>query len=296
MFGGSSFASFANRSSLSALRQAANRQNAAGQQRSQQTQPMQQRTRQVSQTNLRKPPNQWTMHRSNYIMTNRFYVEIGNEIKASFSECSGFGVNIKKETLLEGGLNERQHVLVGHAEFDDVTLKRGMTNDITFWDWLSQTLISYPKTRHNINILLFNQAGETQLSWSLLDAIPVSWKAPAFQAESSSVAIEELTLAYEGIELVSPGGRTKQVDLQSVRNSTQNMGPTQAQLRSAQQTSQPQTPQLSPQVQAQIQALQSQVNALQAQMNTVPSFMQAPLQAQMQVLQAQIQALQNQGR
>lgn len=164
-------------------------------------------------------PNPYTRHRANYILTNRFYVEIGSEIKASFSECSGFGVNMKKETLLEGGVNDRQHILVGHAEFDDVTLKRGMTNDLSFWKWLSETLSSFPKTRYNLNILMFNQAGETQLQWSLLEAIPVSWKAPALQADSSSVAIEELTLAYEGIELILPNQpQSQSIQLQKIQN------------------------------------------------------------------------------
>ncbi|MDJ1174824.1 phage tail protein [Roseofilum capinflatum] len=172
-------------------------------------------------------PNPYTQHRANYILTNRFYVEIGSEIKASFSECSGFGVNMKKETLLEGGLNDQQHILVGHAEFDDVTLKRGMTNDLTFWNWLSETLSSYPKTRYNLNILMFNQAGETQLQWSLLEAIPVSWKAPALQADSSSVAIEELTLAYEGIELILPNQPQKQsIQLQKTQNRRSSPSPT----------------------------------------------------------------------
>lgn len=173
-----------------------------------------------------KKANAYTQHRANYILTNRFYVEIGSEIKASFSECSGFGVNMKKETLLEGGLNDRQHILVGHAEFDDVTLKRGMTNDLTFWNWLSETLSSYPKTRYNLNILMFDQAGETQLQWSLLEAIPVSWKAPALQADSSSVAIEELTLAYEGIELILPNQQQSQsTQLQKTQNQMRRSRP-----------------------------------------------------------------------
>jgi len=171
-------------------------------------------------------PNPYTQHRANYILTNRFYVEIGSEIKASFSECSGFGVNMKKETLLEGGVNDQQHILVGHAEFDDVTLKRGMTNDLTFWNWLSETLSSYPKTRYNLNILMFNQAGETQLQWSLLEAIPVSWKAPALQADSSSVAIEELTLAYEGIELILSNQPQRQsIQLQKTQNQMRRSSP-----------------------------------------------------------------------
>ncbi|MGL5131458.1 MAG: phage tail protein, partial [Planktothrix sp.] len=97
----------------------------------------------------------------NYITVNRFYVEMESEVKASFSECSGLGVNVKKETYLEGGVNNQQRIILGHAEFTDVTLKRGMTDDLTFWQWINSVLSGIPNSRRNVNILLFNQAGET---------------------------------------------------------------------------------------------------------------------------------------
>ena len=37
-------------------------------------------------------------------------------------------------------------------------------------------------------------------SWTLIGAVPVGWTAPALQASADTVAIEELTLAYEGLE------------------------------------------------------------------------------------------------
>lgn len=143
------------------------------------------------------------MSRENYITVNRFYVEMQSSLKASFSECSGLGVNIKKETYLEGGVNEQQRIILGHAEFTDVTLKRGMTDDFAFWEWISYALIGRPSSRRNVNILLFNQTGETMMCWTLIGAIPISWKAPGFQADGNSVAIEELTLAYEGLKVKS---------------------------------------------------------------------------------------------
>lgn len=145
-------------------------------------------------------------HRKNYITTNRFYVEIESQVIASFSECSGLGVNIKKETYLEGGVNDQQRIILGHSEFTDVTLKRGMTDDLTFWSWISSILTGKPSSRRNVNILLFNQAGEIMICWTLIGAIPISWKAPGFQADGNSVAIEELTLAYEGLKLKSKEG------------------------------------------------------------------------------------------
>jgi phage tail-like protein len=147
----------------------------------------------------------------NYVTANRFYVEIESQITASFSECSGLGVQIKKETLMEGGVNEQQRILLGPAEFSDVTLRRGLSNDPVFWDWISPLLTQRsgssnpPSHRRNINILLFNQAGETMQCWTLIGAVPISWKAPTLQADSSTVALEELTLAYEGLKVVFKG-------------------------------------------------------------------------------------------
>jgi T4-like virus tail tube protein gp19. len=54
--------------------------------------------------------------------------------------------------------------------------------------------------------LLFNQAGETMMCWTLIGAVPISWKAPGFQADGNSVAIEELTLAYEGLQVKTNQG------------------------------------------------------------------------------------------
>ncbi|WP_236739022.1 phage tail protein [[Phormidium ambiguum] IAM M-71] len=141
-------------------------------------------------------------YRSNYITNNRFYVEIDRNVQAAFKEFSGINVKIKKDNYFEGGVNDQVRVLLGHADFSDVTLKRGMTNDLTFLNWIIETLKDKANNRRNINILLFNQAGETMQGYTLIGAIPISWKVPGFQADGNAVAIEELTLAYEGLSFI----------------------------------------------------------------------------------------------
>ena len=160
-------------------------------------------------------------HRANYILSHRFYVEVDSVIRAAFNECSGFGLDVKKELYLEGGVNDQQRVMLGHAEFQDTVLKRGMTNDPAFWRWMQEILAgrslpgskqgsraSVVRTRRNINILMMNQAGVIMQVCTLIGAVPIGWKAPAFQADSASVAIEEMTLAYEGIQLRFQGEET----------------------------------------------------------------------------------------
>jgi phage tail-like protein len=147
----------------------------------------------------------------NYVTANRFYVEIESSITACFTECQGLGVTVKTEKFSEGGVNDQQRILLNQAEFSDVTLKRGITNDLTFWDWIQKILSSIGnnvKERRNVNILVFNQAGEVMQCWTLIGAIPISWKAPSLTADSNTVAIEELTLTYEGLKInkTSSGG------------------------------------------------------------------------------------------
>lgn len=112
----------------------------------------------------------------------------------------------QKRGLLRRGVNDQQRIYLGHAEFADVTLKRGLTNDTNFWDWAKEVLSEKANTRRNVNILVFNQAGEIMKSWTLIGAIPIAWKSPALQADGSAVSIEELTLAFEGLNVGNRSG------------------------------------------------------------------------------------------
>jgi phage tail-like protein len=147
-------------------------------------------------------------HQDNYVTANRFYVEIEGVAKAAFNECSSFSVKIPTEIFHEGGVNDHQRVLLGQPEYSEITLKRGVTDDFTFWEWITD-VIAKPNQRRNMNIVTFNQAGEIMQTWTLIGSVPVGWTAPAFQADATVVAIEELTLAYEGLEfsrLIGSGG------------------------------------------------------------------------------------------
>jgi phage tail-like protein len=153
-----------------------------------------------------------TYNQLNFVTTNRFYVEIGGLIAASFTECSGLSVQIKKNVYQEGGVNHRQVIYLGHTEFADVTLKRGITDRVNFWNWMTEVFDEKKKSsRRNVNILVFNQAGETMMSWTLIGAVPITWKTPTLQADGNAVAIEELTLAYEGLQVGKESGGGNQI-------------------------------------------------------------------------------------
>jgi phage tail-like protein len=142
----------------------------------------------------------------NYATTNRFYIEIGQNIVAAFSECSGVEIEIEKEVYMEGGVNDQQRISLGQTKFSDITLKRGMTDDETFSQWLSEVFEQRSSKRRNVNILTYNQAGKIVKSWNLIGAIPVGWKIPSLEADGNTVLVEELTLAFEGLKVSSQSG------------------------------------------------------------------------------------------
>ena len=155
-------------------------------------------------------------HQDNYVTANRFYVEIEGVATAAFNECSSFSVKIPTEVFHEGGVNDHQRVLLGQPEYSEVTLKRGLTDDFVFWKWITD-VVARANQRRNINIVTFNQAGEIMQVWTLIGSVPVGWTAPALQADATVVAIEELTLAYEGLEFSRLSGSGGAVPLSGGR-------------------------------------------------------------------------------
>lgn len=140
----------------------------------------------------------------NYVTTNRFYVEMipDSTIVACFTECSGLSIKVDYETYMEGGDNQQQRIFLKHRSISEVTFKRGVTEDLSFWNWINAT----KDRRRNIRILTFNQAGETRQCWTLIGAVPVNWRAPSLQADGAQTAIEELVVACEGLTVSASGG------------------------------------------------------------------------------------------
>ena len=142
----------------------------------------------------------------NYVTSQRFYVYIegDNEPSACFSECSGLSFKSKVKRFFEGGVNDRERLLIGQPKFKPIKLKRGVTDNMVFWEWINQVWSPNPQQpgiRRNINIIVFNPAGDGMQCWKVIGSFPMSWKAPALKAKAKNLAMEELKLGFEGLEI-----------------------------------------------------------------------------------------------
>ena len=132
-----------------------------------------------------------------------FRVEIDGIASAGFLEVSGLGADITVVEYRNGNdKNLTPRKVPGDSEYSNLVLKRGMTGDLTLWQWMQEALDG-KLTRKNMSVVLLSDAGEDTLRFDFRNAWPVKWSGPNLNAESSDVAIETLEIAHEGLSIVS---------------------------------------------------------------------------------------------
>lgn len=126
--------------------------------------------------------------------------------KGAFSEITGLEATMQPRAITEGGMNYGSHQRVGPVEFGTVIMKRGMTKSRDAWRWFELVNMKASSAyRLNVLIQMFDVANQPVLLWKLVRALPVKYKmADLVAVRSNEVAIEELHLVHEGLELESP--------------------------------------------------------------------------------------------
>lgn len=84
----------------------------------------------------------------------------------------------------------------------DITLKRGVVDDTGLEAWLASVRSSH--VRKDMRVQIADGAGSVSRVFVLHRAWVTKIQAPALNGKSNDVAIEELVLGHEGIELLPP--------------------------------------------------------------------------------------------
>lgn len=121
---------------------------------------------------------------------------------AGFQECSQIGMEIAVAEYRNG--NDRESAprkLPGLTRVPDVTLKRGVIGSLALFEWIRGVRDGAVDRRTVTIQLVAEDRSGAVLTWRLLRAFPVKYVAGPLNAQASEVAIEELTLASERLEL-----------------------------------------------------------------------------------------------
>jgi phage tail-like protein len=124
-----------------------------------------------------------------------------NYFVAGFSECSGIEASFEAMEFKEGGLNSHVWKLPVRASHSNITMKHGaiyLYDDL--WDWHYSWVQGQGKRKDGL-IVLNDSSGQPAKIWKFRRGIPVKWSGPSLNASQSSVAIEALEIAHEGLEM-----------------------------------------------------------------------------------------------
>jgi phage tail-like protein len=128
-----------------------------------------------------------------------FLVEIDGITRAAFRECSGFDSTIAVIEYREGGENTTVRKLPGMTTYNNITLQRGVTDDMDLYQWHRQAIQGNVE-RKNGSIVLLDRSGQEVARWNFVRAWPTKWTGPSLNAEGTEVAIDSFELAHEGVE------------------------------------------------------------------------------------------------
>lgn len=137
--------------------------------------------------------------------TYNFRVEIDGIGEAQFAEVVVPTAEIAVVEYREGAdKTSATRKLPGRVSYGNVVLKRGITADLSLYQWFRAVSQGDFQPRNAMIVLLDAQRQDVR-RWVARDAWPVKYDGPALNAKNNEVAIETLELAVEEIEVEGLG-------------------------------------------------------------------------------------------
>ena len=119
---------------------------------------------------------------------------------AGFSEVSGLSSEQDVVEYRNGDALPHNSLLPGKNKTGKISCKRGYTKNHDLWQW-RQKVINGQTQRLSGTIVLLDESRKPALTWKFYEGWPSKWAGPAFNAKNNDVAIEEMEIAIESIEL-----------------------------------------------------------------------------------------------
>lgn len=130
-----------------------------------------------------------------------FSVAFDGKVAGAFRECTGLGSESQVVEYRATDQNGKP-VLIrepGTMKYNDIVLKRGITDDMDMWEWRRQVEEGdLEGARRSGTITLHSQKGEAIARWTFVNAWASKLAGPTYDAKTNEVAIEELTITHEG--------------------------------------------------------------------------------------------------
>jgi len=141
-----------------------------------------------------------------YVQFN-FLVNLGDGVtdgaEAGFQEMSNVGMEVTVAEYRNGNEKENSvRKITGLNKATDVTMKRGVIGSLNLYRWLDDIRNGNQSAFRNVVIQLQNEDHSAVVqTWNLKRARIIKHISGPFNAKGTDVAMEELTLSYERLEM-----------------------------------------------------------------------------------------------
>ena len=123
--------------------------------------------------------------------------------EAGFQECSNIGMEVTVAEYRNGNEKENSvRKITGLNKATDVTLKRGVIGSLNLYQWLNDIRNGNQNAYRTVTVQLQNEDHTaTVQTWKLLRARIIKHVSGPMNAKGTDVAMEELTISYERLEM-----------------------------------------------------------------------------------------------
>jgi phage tail-like protein len=130
----------------------------------------------------------------------------GSDIFGGFSDVSGLSTEITMAEYRNGNEAEN-HVrkVPGVHKVGDVTFKRGIIDSKALWAWIKETRTVGYAAQKMVTVVLQDESHQPVQKWVLQGCKPMKYTGPTLAGKGGTdVAMEELVLSVEGLEIEAP--------------------------------------------------------------------------------------------
>ena len=123
--------------------------------------------------------------------------------EAGFQEVSGIGMEVTVAEYRNGNEKENSvRKITGLNKATDVTMKRGVIGSLNLYTWLNDIRNGNQGALRNVTIQLQNEDHTAVVqTWKLMRARIIKHTSGPMNAKGTDVAMEELVIAYERLEM-----------------------------------------------------------------------------------------------
>jgi phage tail-like protein len=140
----------------------------------------------------------------NFVVTVNGVSNDGQAVRGSFMEASGLEAEVSPIEYRNGSEDITVRKIPGLKKFTNITLKRGVTGDLAFWNWIVEAMNGQVR-RAEGSVVLLDENRQEVMRWNFRRGWPSKWTGPGLNAANNEIAMETLEICHEGLEIDGQG-------------------------------------------------------------------------------------------